>query len=530
MGGKMKKLIIILTLFISSVASAGTLIVNSNQSGAESSAALKQYIADFEAANPDVKVVLNEFESESYKVAIRNFLTSETPDVALWFAGNRMKFFVDQDLFRDVSDVWEEYGLYDSMASSRLSVTVDDKQYGVPWGYYQWGMYYRTDIFDKVGLSVPTNFEELVAACSTLRENNITPVAIGTRYLWTAAGWFDYLNMRINGYEFHMDLAASVQNVTGRSGQFIDELTDKSVSIPGAATSEDFGITTTNSLTLSQGTGVTLTPNGISFDGSNTLSTTFSIPQSVGTTDNVTFNVVSSSNLAVGGLGVEGADGSSVSVNIPTVGRIPRGATVEKMVESPFIRSNNLVLNLNQGDFSTANIISEKINEIFGPDVAVPLDATSIKVRSPEDPGQKVSFVSLLENIEVEPARPKARVVINARTGTIVIGGDVKVTPTAVTHGKLTVSIQEDTAVVSEAQGAMQNANSTVAGTAATTAQDTQIAVEEENAKAFVFDTGTSLSDIVDAINEVGASAADMVAILEALREAGSLRAELIII
>ncbi len=239
---------------------------------------------------------------------------------------------------------------------------------------------------------------------------------------------------------------------------------------------------------------------------------------------------IAQGNLAVGGLGVEGADGSSVSVNIPTVGRIPRGATVEKMVESPFIRSNNLVLNLNQGDFSTANIISEKINEIFGPDVAVPLDATSIKVRSPEDPGQKVSFVSLLENIEVEPARPKAKVVINARTGTIVIGGDVKVTPTAVTHGKLTVSIQEDTAVVSEAQGAMQNANSTVAGTAATTAQDTQIAVEEENAKAFVFDTGTSLSDIVDAINEVGASAADMVAILEALREAGSLRAELIII
>ena len=239
---------------------------------------------------------------------------------------------------------------------------------------------------------------------------------------------------------------------------------------------------------------------------------------------------IAQGNLAVGGLGVEGADGSSVSVNIPTVGRIPRGATVEKMVESPFIRSSNLVLNLNQGDFSTANIISEKINEIFGPDVAVPLDATSIKVRSPEDPGQKVSFVSLLENIEVEPARPKARVVVNARTGTIVIGGDVKVTPTAVTHGKLTVSIQEDTAVVSEAQGAMQNANSTVAGTAATTAQDTQIAVEEENAKAFVFDTGTSLSDIVDAINEVGASAADMVAILEALREAGSLRAELIII
>ncbi|MBF96037.1 MAG: flagellar biosynthesis protein FlgI [Pelagibacterales bacterium] len=239
---------------------------------------------------------------------------------------------------------------------------------------------------------------------------------------------------------------------------------------------------------------------------------------------------IAQGNLAVGGLGVEGADGSSVSVNIPTVGRIPKGATVEKMVESPFIRSNNLVLNLHQGDFSTANIISEKINEIFGPEVAIPLDATSIKVRSPEDPAQKVSFVSLLENIEVEPARPKAKVVVNARTGTIVIGGDVKVTPTAVTHGKLTVSIQEDTAVVSEAQGAMQNANSTVAGTAATTAADTQIGIEEENARAFVFDTGTSLTEIVDAINNVGASAADLVAILEALREAGSLRAELIII
>ena len=113
----------------------------------------------------------------------------------------------------------------------------------------------------------------------------------------------------------------------------------------------------------------------------------------------------------------------------------------------------------------------------------------------------------MLENIEVEPARPKARVVVNARTGTIVIGGDAKVTPTAVTHGKL-ISIQKKTAVVSEAQGAMQNANSTVAGTAATTAQDTQIGVEEENARAFVFDTGTSLSEIVDAINNVGASRA----------------------
>jgi multiple sugar transport system substrate-binding protein len=200
----MKKFLVIFTLFISSIASAGTLVVATNQSGEGANAAFKQYVADFEAAHPEVTVVLNEYEGEAYKVAIRNFLTSETPDVALWFAGNRMKYFVDQELLMDVSDVWEDYGLYDSMASSKLALTVDDKQYGVPWGYYQWGMYYRTDIFENVGLSVPTNFEELIAACSTLRENNIVPVAIGTRYLWTAAGWFDYLNMRVNGYEFHI--------------------------------------------------------------------------------------------------------------------------------------------------------------------------------------------------------------------------------------------------------------------------------------------------------------------------------------
>ena len=150
---------------------------------------------------------------------------------------------------------------------------------------------------------------------------------------------------------------------------------------------------------------------------------------------------VAQGNLVVGGLGVEGGDGSSLTVNIPTVGRIPRGATIEKMVDNPFINSSNVILNLHQGDFSTALSVSEAINDIFGDNVAVPLDASSIKVRSPKDPSQKVAFVSLLENIEVEPSRPAAKVVVNARTGTIVIGGDVRVTPAAVTHGSLTVKI-----------------------------------------------------------------------------------------
>jgi flagellar P-ring protein precursor FlgI len=239
---------------------------------------------------------------------------------------------------------------------------------------------------------------------------------------------------------------------------------------------------------------------------------------------------VAQGNLVVGGLGVEGGDGSSLTVNIPTVGRIPRGATIEKMVETPFINAENIILNLHQGDFSTALSVSEAINDIFGDDVSVPLDASSIKVRSPKDPSQKVAFVSLLENIEVQPSRPAAKVVVNARTGTIVIGGDVRVTPAAVTHGSLTVKIDESKKVTATG-GSIVNENQVVTtpGDAVVT-PETDIEVEEEPAKAFVFDPGVSLSTIVDTINSVGAGASDLVAILEALRESGALRAELIII
>ena len=239
---------------------------------------------------------------------------------------------------------------------------------------------------------------------------------------------------------------------------------------------------------------------------------------------------IAQGNLVVGGLGVTGQDGSSVVVNIPTVGRVPRGATVEKLVETTFLRSDNIILNLHQGDFSTSLEVSNAINEIFGPDVAVPLDASSIKVRSPKDPSQKVAFVSLLENIEVEPSRPKAKVIVNARTGTIVIGGDVRVTPAVVTHGSMTVRVNEDQNVTPNNNVAMNSDQVVVTPGDATVTPDTEIGVDEEVAKAFIFDPGVELSEIVESINAVGASASDLVAILEALREAGSLRAELIII
>ena len=131
----MKKLITLIVLFTSTVVSAGTLVVNSNQSGESSKAAFDSYVDAFRAAHPEVTVVVNEFEHEAYKTAIRNFLTAEAPDVAVWFAGNRMKFFVDQNLFQDVSDVWADAGLNDSMASTKGALTVDGKEYGVPWGY-----------------------------------------------------------------------------------------------------------------------------------------------------------------------------------------------------------------------------------------------------------------------------------------------------------------------------------------------------------------------------------------------------------
>ncbi|OUX75391.1 MAG: flagellar biosynthesis protein FlgI [Oceanospirillales bacterium TMED59] len=239
---------------------------------------------------------------------------------------------------------------------------------------------------------------------------------------------------------------------------------------------------------------------------------------------------IAQGNLVVGGLGVEGGDGSSIIVNIPTVGRIPKGATVEKMVETPFLNSDVLILNLNQSDFSTASRVSEAINDVFGPEVSVPLDSSSIKVRAPIDKAQKVTFMSLLENVEVQPASPAAKVVVNARTGTIVIGGDVRVTPAVVTHGSLTVRVKEDMKTTQGQNIVANGQNAIVAGGDVVQTPDSELGFDAETARAFVFDPGVELSDIVDAVNNVGASAADLVSILDALRQAGALRAEIVVI
>jgi len=170
-------------------------------------AAMQEIIADFEAANPEIKVEFQNFDHEGYKTAIRNFLSADPPDLANWYAGNRMAPFVNSGQFMDVSDVWEANGLKDSLASALPSMTIDGKQWGIPYTYYQWGIYYNKTVYDQVGAKVPETYDEFVANCALFKEAGIDCVTTGTKALWPGAGIFDYMNLRTNGYDFHMDLA-----------------------------------------------------------------------------------------------------------------------------------------------------------------------------------------------------------------------------------------------------------------------------------------------------------------------------------
>lgn len=230
---------------------------------------------------------------------------------------------------------------------------------------------------------------------------------------------------------------------------------------------------------------------------------------------------IAQGNLVVSGFGVQGADGSRLSLNVPSVGRIPNGATVEKIVPSGFSQGDSLVLNLHQPDFTTSKRVVDQINQLLGFGMAASIDAASIRVRAPRDPSQRVSFISVLENLEVEPAKDVAKVVINSRTGTIIIGQDVRVSPVAVTHGGLTVAITEEQDT--------EQPNPLSEGETVITPR-TGITVDEESGHMFEFSPGASLKDIVEAVNQVGAAPGDLMAILEALKQAGALKAELVVI
>jgi len=194
------------TALLASTALAGELVINTDTSDPAPKEAFQAVIDGFKAENPDINVTWNLFDHEGYKTSIRNFLTAGAPDVANWYAGNRMLPYVNANLFMPVDDVWADNGLNESLASAAASMTIDGHKWGVPYTYYQWGVYYRKDIFDKLGIAAPTNWAEFMAAGKTLNDNGITPITIGTKYLWTAAGVFDYLDLRTNGYDFHMAL------------------------------------------------------------------------------------------------------------------------------------------------------------------------------------------------------------------------------------------------------------------------------------------------------------------------------------
>ena len=230
---------------------------------------------------------------------------------------------------------------------------------------------------------------------------------------------------------------------------------------------------------------------------------------------------IAQGNLVVSGFGAA-ADGSSITVNVPSAGRIPGGATVERVVPSPFGNGKSIVLNLHSADFTTATRMAQSINLTLGPGTAQAIDGSSIHVNAPLQRAQRVAYVSLLENLQVDPGEAPARVIVNSRTGTVVIGQNVRVKPAAVSHGSLVVTISANP-IVSQ-PGPLAKAGTTVV------VPQSDISISEEENRMFKFNPGVSLDEIVRAVNQVGAAPGDLVAILEALKQSGSLKAQLIII
>lgn len=234
-------------------------------------------------------------------------------------------------------------------------------------------------------------------------------------------------------------------------------------------------------------------------------------------------------NVVVSGFGARGEDGSKVSVNITATGRIANGATVEKTIDMPYMQDGMIMFELNQPDFTTSQRIAETINKELGYPAAQPVDAGAVAVKLNETarkddflhPNSQVSFISDLENLTIRPGEVSAKVIVNSRSGTIVIGQDVTVSPVAVVHGNLTVAVTEDPMV--------SQPNAFSAGKTVVTS-DSKIQINQQQAHAFVLNPGASLKQVVDAINKAGAAPGDLIAILEAIKQAGALHADLEII
>ncbi|MEO0915959.1 MAG: extracellular solute-binding protein [Pseudomonadota bacterium] len=196
------------TALMASTALARDLVINFDDLNPGPKAAFEAAIEKFKAENPDINVIANNNDREAHKTAIRNFLTADAPDVTSWYPGNRMAPFVDAGLFQPVDDIWDANGFNEDLAAIKATMSRDGKIWGVPYTYYQWGIYYRKDIFELLGLEEFETWDDMLAGCAMMKENGVTPFTIGTKFLWTAAGVFDYINLRTNGYEVHNALTA----------------------------------------------------------------------------------------------------------------------------------------------------------------------------------------------------------------------------------------------------------------------------------------------------------------------------------
>lgn len=226
-------------------------------------------------------------------------------------------------------------------------------------------------------------------------------------------------------------------------------------------------------------------------------------------------------SLVVGGLGASGSDGSKITINVPSVGMIPNGASVEQAAPTSMGEGDELVLNLHENDFTTARRVADAINTAMGAGTAYPADGTSVRVLAPASPAQRVIFLSMIENLTLEPGAVSARVIVNSRTGTVVIGQGVRVTAAAVSHGSLVVTVNENPQV--SQPGPLSSGQTQVV-------PNSSIQVEQPSNRMFLFSPGVTLESIVEAVNEVGAAPGDLVAIIQALKAAGALHAELIVI
>ncbi|EGQ8680206.1 flagellar basal body P-ring protein FlgI [Vibrio parahaemolyticus] len=230
---------------------------------------------------------------------------------------------------------------------------------------------------------------------------------------------------------------------------------------------------------------------------------------------------IAQGSVVVGGLSAEGKSGSKVEVNTPTAGRVPNGATLEREIKTDFNQRDEITLNLRKPSFTTAKNIAREINNTFGPNVAVAINKARVDMRAPKDTQQRVIMMSMLEEMSVVEGRKPARIVFNSRTGTVVIGKNVKVGEAAVSHGNLTVRISEAEKV--SQPNAFADGETKVVN-------QTDIDVNEELAQMVIWPPGTELNTIVDAVNSLGATPTDLMSILQALNEAGALNAELVVI